>query len=347
MILIVYVVFRNDRRIICVLYFVESGSHLILVMDVIKKKTDRHKVFRCKVCAKSIRSNNMTRHQRTHKDLLALSEEEAREELRARHEVAVGREQKRQKIEEIAQQEGVPLDLCTDVASSPTSSTLLSLGLEGEMLRDNQEYREKIVLGREVVAILKKGVISEDSLSKEKKDALDLYQKRKSRIRLKTAVLRPWQKQLMGLLRPSDRRVYWVVGSKGNEGKSWFQGALLSKYGYDRAVQLDICSKPSDIYYILSRRPLQTIDVFIFNDARSQDDVSYIALEQIKDGCASSTKYCSRMLNFRIPNIVIVFSNRRPDRGKLSEDRWLELFITSKGELKRKTFLLPSAVSRS
>ena len=137
------------------------------------------------------------------------------------------------------------------------------------------------------------------------------------------------------------------MGSKGNEGKSWFQGALLSKYGYDRAVQLDICSKPSDIYYILSRRPLQTIDVFIFNDARSQDDVSYIVLEQIKDGCASSTKYCSRMLNFRIPNIVIVFSNRRPDRGKLSEDRWLELFITSKGELKRKTFLLPSAVSRS
>ena len=125
----------------------------------------------------------------------------------------------------------------------------------------------------------------------------------------------------MGLLRPSNRHVYWIVGAKDKEDKSWFQSALLSRYGYDRAVQLDVCSKPSDIYYILSRRPLQTTDVFIFNDARSLDDMRYIALEQIKDGCASSTKYCSQILNFKTPNIVIDFSNRRSSRDKLSEDR--------------------------
>ena len=65
------------------------------------------------------------------------------------------------------------------------------MGAEDEMLHDNQEYREKIELGREVVAMLQKRVVSEDSLSKEKKDALDLYQKRKSRINWKTAALRP------------------------------------------------------------------------------------------------------------------------------------------------------------
>ena len=94
------------------------------------------------------------------------------------------------------------------------------------------------------------------------------------------------------------------------------------------------CSKPADIYCVLSRRPLQATDVFIFNDARSQNDVSYTALEQIKDGRATSTKYISRPITFKTPNIVIVFSNQRPIRTKLSEDRWLEYRITSKGELK-------------
>ena len=294
-------------------------------------------MVRCKICTKSMRSDTVKRHQRTHKDLLALSEEQVRDELRARQEVAVERELKRQKIEEIAQQEGIPLDLCTDAVGSSTSPTLLSMGLEEEMLLDNQDYREKIELGREVAVILKKRVVSEDSLSREKKDALDLYQKRKSRINWETVNLRVWQQQLEAILKPSYRRVYWIVGAKGNEGKSWFQDALLSKYGYDRAVQLDVCSKPADIYYILSHRPLQTTDVFIFNDARSLDDVSYIALEQIKDGRVSSTKYCSQILDFRRPNIVIVFSNRPPIHSKLSKDRWLEYHITAKGELKMKT----------
>ena len=196
---------------------------------------------------------------------------------------------------------------------------------------------EKIELGCEVAVILKKGVVSEDSLSREKKDALDLYQKRKSRIYWEIADLRVWQQQLEEILKLSYRRVYWIVGAKGNEGKSWFQDYLLADYGYDRAVQLDVCSKPTDIYYILSHRPLQTTDVFIFNDARSLDDVSYIALEQIKDGRVSSTKYCSQILNFRRPNIVIVFSNRPPIHSKLSKDRWLEYHITAIGELKMKT----------
>ena len=166
------------------------------------------------------------------------------------------------------------------------------------------------------------------------RDALNLYQKPKSRIKWETVVLRPWQDQLEKILKPSYRYVYWIVGVKGNEGKSWFQDYLLAKYGYDRSVHLDVCSRSTDIFYALSHRPLQTTDVFIFNDARSQDDLSYITLEQIKDGRAMSTKYCSRPITFKRPNIVIVFSNRRPVRAKLSEDRWLEYHITVKGELR-------------
>ena len=151
----------------------------------------------------------------------------------------------------------------------------------------------------------------------------------------------------MNVLKPSKRHVYWIVGSKGNEGKSWFQDYLQTKYGYDRAVRLDVCNKPSNIFYALSRRPLQTTELFLFNDARSQDDVSYIVLELIKDGSATSTKYSSTPITFKRPNIVIVFSNRRPVRSNLSDDRWLEYYITSKGELRKKTSVVRSTTASS
>ena len=36
--------------------------------------------------------------------------------------------------------------------------------------------------------------------------------------------LRPWQQQLMeNLSTPSDREIIWIIGRKGNEGKTWFQ----------------------------------------------------------------------------------------------------------------------------
>ena len=60
---------------------------------------NRHKQVRCMVCSKWIRSDNLKRHAQTHKDLLSLSEEEAREELRARHAMQLQREEMRQKIE--------------------------------------------------------------------------------------------------------------------------------------------------------------------------------------------------------------------------------------------------------
>ena len=151
-------------------------------MEVVKKQSDRHKMVRCKICSKNIRSDNVKRHQRTHKDLLVLSEEEVREELRARQEVAVEREQKIQKIEEIAQQEGIPLDLCTDATGPSTSSIPSDIELENFLLQQNRLYKDKVALGRRVAKILNKGIVFQEALPKEHKDALDIYQKQKSRV---------------------------------------------------------------------------------------------------------------------------------------------------------------------
>ena len=76
---------------------------------IIDSRRNRNKQVRCVVCSRSIRSDNLKRHATIHKDILSMSEDEVREELKARYAVSLEREEKRQKIEDIAHKEGIPL----------------------------------------------------------------------------------------------------------------------------------------------------------------------------------------------------------------------------------------------
>ena len=44
-----------------------------------------HKKLKCEVCEKYMRSNNLERHMKIHKDSLTLPSDEMEEELKARH----------------------------------------------------------------------------------------------------------------------------------------------------------------------------------------------------------------------------------------------------------------------
>ena len=121
-----------------------------------KSTKNRNKTVRCTICAKSVRSDNLKCHMRSHRDILAMSDEAMRDELRARHSTRVHRQERRQVIEEIAQQENIPLEHCIDQMDLPSSS--LS-GLDVSTLREkllcsNQHYLEKIELGKQVVSII-------------------------------------------------------------------------------------------------------------------------------------------------------------------------------------------------
>ena len=109
--------------------------------------------------------------------------------------------------------------------------------------------------------------------------------------------------------KPSDRKVFWICGYKGNEGKTWFQSYLETFYGYARVVRLDLRNKTSKILHTLSKRPLQTTDIFLFNDTRARDETSqnYSVLEHIKDGCATSSKYNSNVITLTIVHIHLTF----------------------------------------
>ena len=56
-------------------------------------------------------------------------------------------------------------------------------------------------------------------------------------------------------------------------------------------------------------------------------------LDSIKDGIAVSSKYKRDIIRFKVPNIVIVFSNNIPNTKELSKDRW-KIFRILKDELK-------------
>ena len=104
---------------------------------------NQNKQSKCTVCEKWMRSDKLQRHMKTHNDLLSLSEEELKEELRARHTIQLEREAKRQRIEEIAAEEG--LSLPKEVTAE---ETIDKETVRKEMMEENQQYISKIELGR-------------------------------------------------------------------------------------------------------------------------------------------------------------------------------------------------------
>ena len=78
----------------------------------------------------------------------------------------------------------------------------------------------------------------------------------------------------------------------------------------------------SIIVRILGKLLFLTLDTFLFNDARSgQPDLQCLdALEHIKDGRPTDSKYSCKILRFRTPNVVVIFSIVDHDFDQLSKD---------------------------
>ena len=295
-------------------------------------QANRHKIVSCTICGKRMRSDTLKRHIRIHKDILSMTDEEVRVELRERHAESLRREERRKKVLEIALEENIPSSDCNEVALFSYDTTN-SVSLREDMNYNNQEYIAKIELGEQIAAIMIDDNIREQSLSKEHKEALKFYRNQMTRTNIQDVELRPWQQHLFEIIKiPSEREVIWIIGKDGNEGKSWFQDYVESCFGFNRVVRLDLRIKHKDSCNILKKRPLSSIDTFLFNDGRSippDEHTYYRILENIKDGFATSSKYDNDIIKFKRPNTVIVFSNIMPDWGKLSMDRWKSYRIES------------------
>ena len=139
-------------------------------------------------------------------------------------------------------------------------------------------------------------------------------------------ILKPWQEKLVERMKSSKREIIWVIGPTGNEGKTWFQKYLEDING-SLVFQSNIKKRRYDTMQILSKQIVSLIDLFLFNVPRcfNMDGFPYEMLEEIKDG--ESTKADGSRLKFNTPNILVVFSNEKPDEVKMSRDRWSIYFI--------------------
>ncbi|AXH76395.1 MAG: putative viral replication protein [Cressdnaviricota sp.] len=115
--------------------------------------------------------------------------------------------------------------------------------------------------------------------------------------------------------RPDNREVNWIYDEDGNTGKSY-----LSKY-----LQLT-----EDIYYITGGKQNDILygyegqEIVIIDLARTYADNLehiYTIIENLKNGMYLSTKYETIQKIFKVPHIIVM-ANFRPDKTKLSRDRW-------------------------
>ncbi len=133
-----------------------------------------------------------------------------------------------------------------------------------------------------------------------------------------TVVFRDWQKVLITLVKdpPSPRKIHWFYDERGGQGKSYMTNLLCRNYDAFLA-----CGKKADCLYAYKDTLAETV---IFDLTRSQggEFCPYSCMETLKDGNFLSTKYKSVYVSRDGGCRLIVFANFRPDRSKMSEDRW-------------------------
>ena len=96
--------------------------------------------------------------------------------------------------------------------------------LENSMMNEVNEYRRKLELGRQIKEIALKKDMPTVCLSKEKMEALELFENWGQVKEIEAVEWRPWQIDMLEYVKnPTKRRIIWLVGEKGNEGKSFFK----------------------------------------------------------------------------------------------------------------------------
>ncbi len=217
-------------------------------------------------------------------------------------------------------------------------SKLDVVALKNSIVSEINEYQRKLELGREVKRIVLELNAPTAGLSKEKMEALELFENRGQVKDVKLVELRPWQNELLEYYvnDPTPRRVIWVVGEGGDEGKSFFQKHIEEQYGKQRVCKMTLAARSKDILHCMRKSVDITTDIFLFNIPKdvSTGNIDCKLLENIKDGEAMSKKYETKIMRFRTPNVIMVFSNGYPDtRRALTSGRWQIFKINSEMQL--------------
>ena len=133
-------------------------------------------------------------------------------------------------------------------------SKLDVVALKNEVISEANEYERKLELGRELKKIVLELNAPTAGLSKEKMEALQLFENRGQVKDVKLVEWRPWQKELLEHVNnPTPRRVIWVVGEQGDEGKDFFQNHIEEQYGKQRVCTMTLAARSKDILHCMRK----------------------------------------------------------------------------------------------
>jgi len=130
-----------------------------------------------------------------------------------------------------------------------------------------------------------------------------------------------WQLEILKLIdeEPDDRKVHWYWSEKGGVGKSQFAKYCVAKKNCLFFEE----GKKSDIMYLIFEAPEERLGTMIIDVPRDNgNNISYKAIESIKNGMIYSPKYEGGYKLFNSPHII-VFANQPPQTERLSCDRWV------------------------
>lgn len=135
--------------------------------------------------------------------------------------------------------------------------------------------------------------------------------------------LRPWQNEVLEILAstPHMRDIWYIYEKLGGAGKSLLQKYILSHYN-----AIIVAGNRSDMknaiiqYYNLKKK---YAEIILLNVPKSSKNLSWSAIEEIKDGVLYSGKYEGGMAIFPRPH-VFIFSNHPPpiQDGVISADKF-------------------------
>jgi len=130
-----------------------------------------------------------------------------------------------------------------------------------------------------------------------------------------------WQLELRDILiktRP-DRRIYWYWSKSGQMGKTsfqtWFEQNVCGVH-HARGCMTDVMNG------IINSTSVIRIVFWNLPREATADGVSYQAMEAIKDGLVTNTKYEVKSVFLDLMHVV-VFANIPPNEERLSADRWV------------------------
>ena len=148
----------------------------------------------CDICFKTMRGDNLKKHMLTHK----------------KHENVRMEDMKKVEEKEVEKQ----------VMTYEQKYEMI----EKEMKMLYAESKRKIELGRIMADIAEKNNMNTSLFPKDMQEAIDLYEKFGQNMEKRDIQWKGWQQKLRGYLNEKcDRKIFWVVGKEGGEGKTFFQ----------------------------------------------------------------------------------------------------------------------------